>query len=84
MYVWDDKKKQYVSDTPASRIPVKDSAELFDSNNVEGALAELAGERDAQGITLQDHTGKIENLTEAVDWLKANGGGVEVQVVEVL
>lgn len=75
MYVWDDKKKQYVSDTPASRIPVKDSAELFDSNNVEGALAELAGERDAQGITLQDHTGKIENLTEAVDWLKANGGG---------
>lgn len=39
MYVWDDKKKQYVSDTPASRIPVKDSAELFDSNNVEGALA---------------------------------------------
>lgn len=75
MYVWDDKKKQYVSDTPASRIPVKDSAELFDSNNVEGALAELAGERDAQGITLQDHTGKIENLTEAVDWLKVNGGG---------
>ena len=75
MYVWDDKKKQYVSDTPASRIPVKDSAELFDSNNVEGALAELAGERDAQGITLQDHTGKIENLSEAVDWLKANGGG---------
>lgn len=75
MYVWDDKKKQYVSDTPASRIPVKDSAELFDSNNVEGALAELAGERDAQGITLQDHTGKIENLSEAVDWLKVNGGG---------
>lgn len=75
MYVWDDKKKQYVSDTPASRIPVKDSAELFDSNNVEGALAELAGERDAQGITLQDHTGKIENLTKAVDWLKANGTG---------
>lgn len=75
MYVWDDKKKQYVSDTPASRIPVKDSAELFDSNNVEGALAELAGERDAQGITLQDHTGKIENLTETVDWLKVNGGG---------
>ena len=75
MYVWDDKKKQYVSDTPASRIPVKDSAELFDSNNVEGALAELAGERDAQGITLQDHTGKIENLTEVVDWLKVNGGG---------
>ena len=75
MYAWDDKKKQYVSDTPASRIPVKDSAELFDSNNVEGALAELAGERDAQGITLQDHTGKIENLSEAVDWLKVNGGG---------
>lgn len=75
MYVWDDKKKQYVSDTPASRIPVKDSAELFDSNNVEGALAELAGERDAQGITLQDHTGKIENLQENVDWLKVNGGG---------
>lgn len=75
MYVWDDKKKQYVSDTPASRIPVKDSAELFESNNVEGALAELAGERDAQGITLQDHTGKIENLSEAVDWLKVNGGG---------
>lgn len=75
MYVWDDKKKQYVSDTPASRIPVKDSAELFDSNNVEGALAELAGERDAQSITLQDHTGKIENLQENVDWLKVNGGG---------
>lgn len=75
MYVWDDKKKQYVSDTPASRIPVKDSAELFDSNNVEGALAELAGERDAQSITIQDHTGKIKNLSEAVDWLKANGGG---------
>lgn len=75
MYVWDDKKKQYVSDTPASRIPVKDSAELFDSNNVEGALAELAGERDAQGITLKDHTGKIENLQENVDWLKVNGGG---------
>ena len=75
MYVWDDKKKRYVSDTPASRIPVKDSAELFDSNNVEGALAELAGERDAQGITLKDHTGKIENLQENVDWLKVNGGG---------
>lgn len=75
MYVWDDKKKQYVSDTPASRIPVKDSAELFESNNVEGALAELAGERDAQSITLQDHTGKIENLQENVDWLKVNGGG---------
>lgn len=75
MYVWNVEKQRYESDTPANQIPIKDLADLIDSNNVEGALQELAGERDAHELLLNNHTGKIENLQEEIDWLKVNGGG---------
>lgn len=75
MYFYNPDKKRWETDTYASQVPIKDPSDSFDSNNVEGALQELAGERDAQKILINNHTTKIESMQDNIDWLKANGGG---------
>lgn len=75
MYFWNDKNNRWETDVSASQIPIKDISESYESKNIEGALQELAGERDAQKLKIVEHTTKIESLENSVDWLKVNGGG---------
>ena len=75
MRFYNPKTKRWETDTPASQVPIKDLTDSFDSNNVEGALQELAGVRDAQGLLIENQNDKITGLQDTVDWLKVNGGG---------
>ena len=60
----------------SNSIPILDKSESFESNNVEGALQELAAWKKEMGEgsigLLQD---KVEQHEKDIEWLKANGGG---------
>lgn len=70
-----NKEHKWVNINTASNTPIADLSNSYDSNNVEGALQEAA----AKDLLLQnksdEHTKKIQELDESVEWLKANGGG---------
>lgn len=58
----------------ASQISIKDTSEVFEGDNVEKALEELANKRDAHDSLLTEHETKITEAEEAIEWLKKNSG----------
>ena len=70
------------SASTALEIPILDIKNNFTSNNVEGALRELADKNtetnikvEAHSTTLQEHSTTLNTHEEDIAWLKANGGG---------
>ena len=77
------------SATTALEMPILDIGNNFTSNNVEGALREIADKNrettakvevhsttiQEHSSTLQSHDTTLQTHTEEIEWLKVNGGG---------
>lgn len=65
---------EWIIDQRATETSIVDIGGHFESNNVEGALRELA-ESQANNEELQSLTQRMNTAEEDIQWLKVNGGG---------
>ena len=72
---YDKEQKQWVNLNSASNTPISDLSELFESDNVEGALQEVAAKNIEFSSKIEEYDTTIEGMQEEIAWLKKYGGG---------
>ena len=73
---YDKEQKQWVNINSASNTPISDLSDSFESDNVEGALQEIAAWKKELGEgSLAIINKRLDGHDEDIKWLKAHGGG---------
>ena len=72
---YDKEQKQWVNINSASNTPITDLSDSFESDNVEGALQEVAAKNIEFSSRIGEYDATIEGMQEEIAWLKKYGGG---------
>ena len=72
---YDKEQKQWVNINSASNTPISDLSDSFESDNVEGALQEVAAKNIEFLSRMDDYDTTIEGMQGDIEWLKKYGGG---------
>ena len=72
---YDKEQKQWVNINSASSTPISDLSDSFESDNVEGALQEVAAKNIEFSSRIEEYDTTIEGMQEEIAWLKKYGGG---------
>ena len=72
---YDKEQKQWVNLNSASNTPISDLSDSFESDNVEGALQEVAAKNIEFLSRMEDYDTTIEGMQGDIEWLKKYGGG---------
>lgn len=73
--IWDKVKQQWVEILVASDITIADLSDSIESQDVEGALQELASYKTQVTSSIDELSANAELMQEDIDWLKKYGGG---------
>lgn len=73
--IWDKVKQQWVEILVASDITIADLSDSIESQDVEGALQELASYKTQITSSIDEINANAELMQEDIDWLKKYGGG---------
>lgn len=66
---YDKEQKQWVNINSASNTPISDLSDSFESDNVEGALQEVAAKNIEFLSRMEDYDTTIEGVQEEIAWL---------------